>query len=112
MKVVKNIRSSQEQEIVTVYPTETHVLLNMREVLVGGMDEATQSTQYEYDMVVLEGNYANPEVQAKCEWYKKYLSDTDFKMTTDYYDTMTSEEQLALTTKRAEARAYLVSCGY
>lgn len=54
MKVVKNIRSSQLQEAVTVYPSETHVLVNMREVSVAGMDGSAPSLQYEYDMVIVE----------------------------------------------------------
>lgn len=54
MKVVKNIRSSQEQEIVTVYPNETHVLVNKRDVYIEQMDGSAATLQYEYDMVVVE----------------------------------------------------------
>ena len=38
---------------------------------------------------------------------KAYLSSTDFKMTVDYYATLTAEEQAELTEKRAEAREYV-----
>lgn len=36
---------------------------------------------------------------------KAYLSSTDFKMTVDYFATLTEVEKLELTAKRAEARA-------
>lgn len=38
---------------------------------------------------------------------KKYLSDTDFKMTVDYYETLTEEEKVELRTLRSEARAFI-----
>ena len=38
---------------------------------------------------------------------KKYLSDTDFKMTVDYYETLTEAEKVELRTLRAEARAFI-----
>ena len=38
---------------------------------------------------------------------KKYLSDTDFKMTVDYYETLTEEENVELRTLRSEARAFI-----
>ena len=38
---------------------------------------------------------------------KKYLSDTDFKMTIDYYETLTEEEKVELRTLRSEARAFI-----
>ena len=43
----------------------------------------------------------------KIQEYKAYLLATDFKMTVDYYATMTEAEQLDLTTKRQEAREYI-----
>ena len=42
---------------------------------------------------------------------KAYLANTDFKMTVDYYPTMTAEQQEELSTKRAEARAFLKEQG-
>lgn len=42
---------------------------------------------------------------------KLYLSSTDFKMTVDYYNILTDEEKVELTTKRAEARAFLKAQG-
>ena len=38
---------------------------------------------------------------------KLYLSSTDFKMTVDYYNILTDEEKVELTTKRAEARVLI-----
>lgn len=53
MKIIKNIRSSQEQEVVSIYPTETHVLVNKRDVTIDSMD-GVATLQYEYDCVVVE----------------------------------------------------------
>lgn len=53
MKIIKNVRSSQEQEAVSIYPTETHVLVNKRDVYVEQIDGDT-TVQYEYDCVVVE----------------------------------------------------------
>lgn len=38
---------------------------------------------------------------------KAYLEATDFKMTVDYYATLSEVEQLELTAKRQEAREYI-----
>lgn len=43
----------------------------------------------------------------KVQEYKAYLLATDFKMTVDYYATLTAEEQAELIEKRAEAREYV-----
>ena len=43
----------------------------------------------------------------KVQEYKAYLAATDFKMTVDYYSTLTEAEQLELTAKRKEAREYI-----
>ena len=40
-----------------------------------------------------------------------YLASTDFKMTVDYYATMTAEQQEELMAKRAEARTFLKEQG-
>lgn len=49
--------------------------------------------------------------EQKIQEAKAYLASTDFKMTVDYYATLTTDEQTELTTKRAEARDYLKSQG-
>ena len=38
---------------------------------------------------------------------KNYLANTDYKMTVDYFATLTESEQSMLTTKRAEAREFI-----
>jgi len=40
---------------------------------------------------------------------KAFLNKTDFKMTVDYFASMTTEEQLQLTNERASARAYVIA---
>ena len=43
---------------------------------------------------------------------KAHLTSTDFKMTVDYFAALTVEQQEALVTSRAEARAFLKANGY
>ena len=54
-----------------------------------------------------EEELAQQELEAKIAEAKTYLASTDFKMTVDYYATLTEAEQLDLTTKRQEAREYI-----
>lgn len=42
--------------------------------------------------------------ESKIAELKKYLADTDYKMTVDYYATLTPDQQAELTKKRDEAR--------
>lgn len=75
----------------------------------------------EYKQWLAEGNTPEPEfteaelaqqeLEAKIAEAKSYLASTDFKMTIDYYATLTLEQQAELTAKRAEARAYLKGQG-
>ena len=58
-----------------------------------------------------EEELAQQELKAKIAEAKAYLASTDFKMTVDYYSTMTPEQQEELTTKRSEARAFLKEQG-
>ena len=58
-----------------------------------------------------EEELAQQELEAKIAEAKAYLASTDFKMTIDYYSTMTAEQQEELTTKRSEARAFLKEQG-
>ena len=58
-----------------------------------------------------EEELAQQELEAKIAEAKTYLASTDFKMTVDYYATMTAEQQEELTVKRAEARAFLKETG-
>ena len=54
-----------------------------------------------------EAELAQQAVDKKIAEAKAYLASTDFKMTVDYYSTMTPEQQEELTRKRAEARSFL-----
>ena len=76
---------------------------------------------HEYKQWLSEGNTPEPEfTQAeldaietanKISEAKAYLASTDFKMSVDYYATLTLEQQAELTTKRAFYRAYLKGQG-
>jgi len=55
-----------------------------------------------------EAELAQQELIKKVQGAKEYLASTDFKMTVDYYATLTKKEQTELTKKRAEARSLLV----
>ena len=54
-----------------------------------------------------EAELAQQELEAKIAEAKAYLESTDFKMTVDYYATLTPEQQEGLIDKRAEAREYV-----
>lgn len=54
---------------------------------------------------------ARQDIETKIAEAKSYLESTDFKMTVDYYATLTAGQQLDLTTLRAEARAFLKGQG-
>lgn len=47
------------------------------------------------------------EINHKVQEAKNYLANTDYKMTIDYFATLSKEEQDELITKRAEAREYV-----
>ena len=47
------------------------------------------------------------ELQTKIQEEKAYLASTDYKMTVDYFATLTEAEQVQLTQLRAEARAFI-----
>lgn len=51
----------------------------------------------------------NPEqeLQSKIQEAKAYLASTDYKMTVDYFATLTEAEQVQLTQLRAEAREFI-----
>lgn len=50
---------------------------------------------------------AAEELKHKLDEAKNYLASTDYKMTIDYFATLTESEQLDITTKRAEARKFI-----
>lgn len=83
---------------------DNYVLMRDKSVVAAAAVELALATQ--------EDNLLEQAKAEKIAEAKKYLSDTDFKMTVDYYATMTAEEQKALTEARAEARAFLIANGY
>ena len=73
------------------------------EAIVKELEDSYEApTQVELDAI---------EATNKISEAKAYLASTDFKMTVDYYATLTLEQQSELTTKRAEARAFLKGQG-
>ncbi len=57
----------------------------------------------------IKNNILTPEqeIANKVQEYKAYLLSTDYKMTVDYFATLSEEVQNELVTKRAEAREYI-----
>ncbi len=54
-----------------------------------------------------EEELATIELNKKISEAKQYLANTDFKMTVDYFATMTVEKQEEFTSLRAEAREFI-----
>ena len=75
----------------------------------------TSLDEYEDIIKEVESNIVYPtpeeiaeqEKQAKLQECYAYLNSTDYKMTIDYFATLTESEQAILTTKRAEARQFI-----
>ena len=73
----------------------------------------TDFPEMEAHWVALEESVKNSiltpeqEVANKVQECKAYLQSTDYKMTVDYFATLSVEVQNELTTKRAEAREYI-----
>ena len=93
-------------------------------LLNGNMSVPNDNGNIEYQAIqqwLAEGNTPEPEfteeelaqqeLEAKIAEAKTYLASTDFKMTVDYYATMTAEQQEELSTKRSEARTFLKEQG-
>ena len=93
-------------------------------LLNGTMSVPKANGNREYELIkewLSEGNTPEPEftdtelaqqaVDKKIAEAKAYLANTDFKMTVDYYSTLTAEQQEELSTKRSEARTFLKEQG-
>ena len=93
-------------------------------LLNGTMHVPNADGNREYELIkqwLLEGNTPEPEfteaeltqqaVDKKIAEAKVYLASTDFKMTVDYYATLTVEQQEELTMMRAAARDFLKEQG-
>ena len=105
-------------EIISVKIQGNGYLLN------GTMSVPKADSNREYELIkqwLAEGNTPEPEfteaelakqaVDKKIAEAKAYLLSTDFKMTVDYYATLTIEQQEELSTKRSEARTFLKEQG-
>lgn len=93
-------------------------------LLNGTMSVPKADGNREYELIkewLSEGNTPEPEfteaelaqqvLDKSIAEAKAYLASTDFKMTVDYYATMTLEQQEMLSTKREEARTFLKEHG-
>ena len=93
-------------------------------LLNGSMSVPQDDGNREYELIkqwLAEGNTPEPEfteaeltrraVDKKIAEAKAYLASTDFKMTVDYYATLTVEQQEELTMMRAAARGFLKEQG-
>ena len=71
MRIIENIRATEQQPPISIYADEAHILLSERQVDVDN-GNSTYSSQYEYDKVVVaDANlYANV-VEAATLFYKK-----------------------------------------
>lgn len=76
-----------------------------QEYLIGDSWEEVQ----EENLNILLNPPKTPEqlLLEKVQEAKDYLVNTDFKMTVDYYATLTEQEQQLLVNKRAEAREFV-----
>ena len=93
-------------------------------LLNGTMSVPKADGNREYEAIkqwLAEGNTPEPEfteaelaqkaLDKQIAEAKTYLASTDFKMTVDYYATLTPEQQEELVTKRSEARTFLKEQG-
>lgn len=93
-------------------------------LLNGTMSVPKADGNKEYELIkewLAQGNTPEPEfteaelaqqaLDKQIAEAKAYLASTDFKMTVDYYATLTPEQQEELTTKRSEARTFLKEQG-
>lgn len=76
-----------------------------------GFIEFEEGKEPEELLDAIEVERLEQELQNKIKEAKNFLSLTDFKMTIDYFATMTKEEQNTLVSKRAEARLLINKLG-
>lgn len=72
-----------------------------------GKVEETELTVQDLNGLASDETIRIYELQQQVQEAKWYLNSTDFKMTVDYFATLTVEEQTVLTSKRAEAREFI-----
>lgn len=62
--------------------------------------------EFEDEIEIIEPN-KEQILEQKIGEAKAYLASTDYKMTVDYFATLTEAEQVEITAKRAEAREFI-----
>lgn len=100
--------------IITVKLQQNGYLLN------GTMSVPMANGNREYELIkewLAEGNTPEPEfteeelqitsIHKQIQEAKAYLASTDYKMTVDYFATLTEAEQVQLTQLRAETREFI-----
>lgn len=107
------------REIETVVKCHAYADVQMDLLKADALEMNTPLDEYNDLIAEVQANIVLPTqdelnaeiVQSKIQEYRAYLASTDFKMTVDYYATLSVDEQTALTAKRAEARDYLKAQG-
>ena len=103
------------KEIETVIHCQAYADVQMDMLRADALKYNTPLDEYEDIITEVEVNIVYPtpeeiaeqEKQAKLSESYAYLNNTDYKMTVDYFATLTEGEQAILTTRRAEARQFI-----
>ena len=72
-----------------------------------GMPYSKYNTDGTPDLEAIQAETVASELSTKIAEAKAYLASTDFKMTVDYFATMTVEKQEEFTSLRKEAREFI-----
>lgn len=103
------------EEVETVIHCQAYADVQIDMLRVDAEKYGTSLDEYEELIAEVEAGIVLPtpeeiaeqEKQAKLQECYAYLNSTDYKMTVDYFDTLTESEQAILTTRRAEARQFI-----
>ena len=103
------------EEVETVIHCQAYADVQMDMLRADALKYNTSLDKYEDIIKEVESNIVlpTPEEIAEQERLVKlsecyaYLNSTDYKMTVDYFATLTESEQAILTTKRVEARQFI-----
>ena len=103
------------EEVETVIHCQAYADVQMDMLRADAEKYGTNLDEYEELIAEVEAGIVMPtpeeiaeqEKQAKLAECYAYLASTDYKMTVDYFATLSEAEQAVLTSKRAEARLYI-----
>lgn len=103
------------EEVETVIHCQAYADVQMDLLREDSKKYGTSLDEYEELIAVVEAGIilstteeiAEQERLAKLSECYAYLNSTDYKMTVDYFATLSESEQVELTTKRAEAREFI-----